>query len=50
MGAKKEEEESAVLKVRQLEILQQETDPVESEELVYDRSGLSKPEPTRMLV
>ena len=48
--SKKREEESAVLKVRRLEILQQETDPDESEEVVYDKSSQAEPEPTRMLV
>ena len=47
---KKREEESAVLKVRRLEILQQETDLDECEEVVYDKSSQSDPEPTRMLV
>ena len=47
---KKREEESAVLKVRRLEILQQETYLDECEEVVYDKSSQAEPEPTRMLV
>lgn len=47
---KKREEESAVLKVRRLEILQQETDLDECEEVVYNKSSQAEPEPTRMLV
>ena len=45
--AKKRDEESAVLKVRRLEILQQETD---LDLMVYDKSSQAEPEPTRMLV
>ena len=47
---KKREEESAVLKVRRLEILQQETDLDECEEVVCDKSSQAESEPTRMLV
>ena len=47
---KKREEESAVLKVRRLEILQQETNLDECEEVVYDKSSQAESEPTRMLV
>lgn len=46
----KREEESAVLKVRRLKILQQETDLDECEEVVHNKSSQAEPEPTRMLV